>query len=392
MSEGALAGITVIDLTHHIAGPYCTKLMAGMGAEVIKIERPGSGDPARSMRPFPGDVPDSEKSGAFLYLNTGKKGITLDLKTASGVSILGKLVKDADVLVENFHPRVMPGLRIDYQALSQINPTLVMTSISNFGQTGPYRDYRAEEMTIMAMGGFMYLGGSPEREPLRLGFAASQYMGGLAGFTATMAALHHAEQTGAGQHVDVSLMECLAASHFQAIEQYVHTGVVQNRNRTMFVFPCQDGVVQLGMQPHHWPKLTQMLGMPELTDDPRFSNTMARREHADELESLILPWMLQHTMVEVYNTGQALGLPIGYAATSKDLYESAQYRARGYFVDIDHPRAGTLSYPGAPLRMGELPWQHGRAPLLGEHNEEILCGKLGYSREDLIRLRDRGVI
>jgi CoA:oxalate CoA-transferase len=392
MSEGPLTGVTVVDLSHHIAGPYCTKLMAGMGAEVIKIERPGSGDPARSMGPFPDDVPDPEKSGTFLYLNTGKKGITLNLKTTTGVSILGRLVKKADVLVENFEPRVMPSLGLSYETLSQKNPGLVMTSISNFGQTGSYRDYKAEEITIMAMGGFVYLGGAPEREPLRLGFAASQYMGGLAGFSATMAALYHAEQTEVGQHVDVSLMECIVVSHFQAIEQYVHTGVVQTRNRTMFVFPCKDGVVQLGMQPHHWPKLTQLLGMPELTDDPRFSNTVARQQHAEELESFILPWMLERTMVEVYNTGQALGLPIGYAATSKDLYESAQYKARGFFIDTEHPQAGNLSYPGAPLRMGEFPWQNARASLLGEHNEEILCGRLGYTGEDLIKLRDRGVI
>jgi len=392
MAEGPLAGVTVIDLTHYIAGPYCTKLLAGMGAEVIKVERPGSGDATRSMGPFPDDIPDPEKSGTFLYLNTGKKSITLNLKSATAVRLLTRIVEDADVLVENFEPGLMIDLGLGYETLSRVNPRLTMTSISNFGQTGPYCDYRADEMTIQAMGGFMYLGGAPEREPLRLGFSAAQYMGGLAGFTGTMAALYHAEQTGVGQHVDISLMECVAASHFQAVEQYVHTGVVQKRNRTMFVFPCKDGVVQLGMQPHHWPKLTQMLGMPELTDDPRFSNTMERRSHAEELEAYIFPWMLERTMVEVYETGQALGLPVGYAATSKDLYEAAQYRARGFFVDIDHPRAGELGYPGTPVIMGELPWHHGRAPLLGEHNGEILCGRLGYTQQELTILRNRGVV
>jgi len=181
MAEGPLAGVTVIDLTHYIAGPYCTKLLAGMGAEVIKVERPGSGDATRSMGPFPDDIPDPEKSGTFLYLNTGKKSITLNLKSATAVRLLTRIVEDADVLVENFEPGLMIDLGLGYETLSRVNPRLTMTSISNFGQTGPYRDYRADEMTIQAMGGFMYLGGAPEREPLRLGFSAAQYMGGLAG-------------------------------------------------------------------------------------------------------------------------------------------------------------------------------------------------------------------
>lgn len=392
MSELLLSGISVVDLTHYVSGPFCTKLLAGMGAEVIKIENPTGGDPARRMTPFPGDIPDSEKSGTFLYLNTGKKSITLNLKTATGVKILRDLVKEADVLVENFKPRVMPSLGLSYGTLEHMNPKLVMTSISNFGQTGPYRDYRAEEMVIFALGGMMYLIGDPEREPLRWGFAAAQYMGGLAAYTGTLAALHYAEKTGIGQQVDIALMECIAASHFQATEQYAYTGVVPKRNRAMLVFPCKDGVVQLALQPHHWPKLTQLVGMPELLEDPRFSNTEARVGHAEELETILLPWMMEHTMVEIYHTGQAIGLPVGYSATSSDLFSTPQYRVRGFFVDIEHPRAGRLTYPGTPLRMGELPWQHERAPLLGEHNEEIYCGRLGYSREELVRLRERKVI
>lgn len=392
MPEQPLSDVTVIDLTHYIAGPFCTKLLAGMGAEVIKIERPGDGDPARRMSPFPGDIPDPEKSGTFLYLNTGKKSVTLNLKTTIGAKIFKELVKSADVVVENFEPKVMPSLGLNYETLAEIKPSLVMTSISNFGQIGPYRDYKADEMVILAMGGFMYIGGDPEREPLRLGFEASQYMGSLAGFSGTLAALYHAEQTGIGQQVDISLMECIAASHFQATELYAYTGLVLKRNRAMLVFPCKDGVVQLGLQPHHWPRLTQMMEMSELTEDPRFRTTEDRRAHVEELETLILPWMLERTMVEIYDAGQALGLPIGYAASSEDLFNTPQYRVRDFFVDIDHPCAGKLTYPGTPLIMGDLPWQHSRAPLLGEHNAEIFCERLGYTREDLVRLKESGVI
>ncbi|MFC1939724.1 CaiB/BaiF CoA transferase family protein [Chloroflexota bacterium] len=392
MSEQPLSGVTVVDLTHYIAGPFCTKLLAGMGAEVIKIERPATGDPARTMGPFPKDSPDSEQSGTFLYLNTAKKSVTLNLKTATGVKIFKKLVKQADVVVENFEPRVMPGIGLGYDTLASIKPGLVMTSISNFGQTGPYRDYRAEEVIILAMAGFTYLGGDPEREPLNKGFAASQYMGGLSGFTGTMAALHYAEQTGIGQQVNISLMECIASSHFQAVMQYTYTGEVLNRNRAMLGFPCKDGVVHLAVQPHHWPRLIEMLGMPELLEDPRFKTTEDRQNHAEELETLFLPWMMEHSMVEIYELGQAVGMPIGYAATTENLFNSTQYRARGFFVDIDHPRTGTLTYPGTAVHMGDLPWQHGRAPLLGEHNEEILSDRLGYTREDLIRLKARRII
>ncbi|MDP2919957.1 MAG: CoA transferase [Dehalococcoidia bacterium] len=392
MSEAPLSGLSVIDLTHYIGGPLCTKLLAGMGAEVIKVEQPGHGDPARRMGPFPDDLPDHEKSGTFLYLNTGKKSITLNLKSATGIKILKDLVKEADVLVENFEPRVMQSLGLSYSILERINPRLVITSISNFGQTGPYRDYKAEEMAILALGGMMYLIGDPEREPLRWGFEAAQYMGGLSAFTGTMAALHYVEQTGAGQQVDISLLEGIVASHFQAPEQYAYTGVVARRNRTMLVFPCKDGVVQLALQPHHWPKLTQLVGMPELLEDPRFRDTQSRTRNYEALETLLLPWMIERSMTEIYHAGQSIGFPVGYGATTADLFEAPQYHARGFLVDIEHPRAGKLTYPGTPVSMGDIPWQHSRAPLLGEHNEEIYCGRLGLSRGDMVRLREGGVI
>jgi len=390
--ELPLSSVTVIELSQYIAGPFCTKILAGMGAKVIKIEKPGVGDPTRRMGPFPGDIPDPEKSGTFLYLNTGKKGITLDLETATGIKMFKMLVRDADVVVENFQPGVMSKLGLSYKILEKVNPRLVITSISNFGQNGPYRDYKADEMTILALGGMMYITGDPDREPLRMGYSASHYMAGLAGFSGTLAALYHAEQTGIGQQVDISLMECIAASHFQATDQYSYTGFVLRRNRAMLGFPCKDGFIHLALQPHHWPRFAEMLGMNELIEDPRFANTQARRINSEELETLILPWMLERTMEEIYYAGQAVGLPIGYMASSQDLYNSPQYKARDFFINIDHPIAGTLTYPGAPVRMGDLPWQQGPAPLLGQHNEEIYCQGLGYTKEDLLRLKKKGII
>lgn len=299
------------------------------------------------------------------------------------------------MLVENFEPRVMPSFGLSYDVLQNINPKLVMTSISNFGQSGCYRDYKADEMVVLALGGIMYHVGAQDREPLRAAYAASQYMGGLAGLTGTLAAFYHGARTGVGQQVDISLMECLVSS--QGMVVYAYTGREARRGAQpsgmiQSVFPCKDGLVLLLVQPHHWPRLAQMLGMPELLEDHRFETAQARAMHAKELKTVIASWMLERTMEDIYHKGQTLGVPVGYRASSKELLSSPQYKARGFFVNISHPYAGELTYPGVPFKAEDISWQHSRAPLLGEHNQEIYCGRLGYSTEDLVRLRQMGVI
>ena len=390
--KDALSGVRVIDLTQHIAGPYCTKLFSTMGGEVIKIEKPAKGDGARRTGPFPDDLPNSEKSGLFLYLNTGKKSITLNLKTNFGAKILKQLIKEADILVENFKPGAMDGMGLDYDALQKINPRLVMTSISNFGQSGPYRDYKAGEITLFALGGLMNMLGDAEREPLKFGGSTGQYLAGMAAFSGSMAALHHAEQTGRGEHVDISIMECLVSSHFQDIIEYSYTGRLIKRFRRMLIFPCKDGFVAAVVHQTQWPRLPKLLNMPELLKDPRFQTMASRRMHSDELEAYILPWMVERTKEEIYHAAQAEGIPLGYIATTKDLLSSRQYQARGYFIDIDHPVSGNLSYPGVPFAMRDMTFNQGPAPLLGEHNQEILCGWLNVPREDLAKLSALGIV
>jgi CoA:oxalate CoA-transferase len=392
MFENLLTGLEVIDLTHHIAGPYCTKLMAALGAEVIKVEKPGKGDGARKLGPFPADKPNPEASGLFLYLNTNKKSITLNLKTKTGVKILKDLIRDADILIENFEPRVMPSLKLDYNTLEKTNPGLVMTSISNFGQTGPYRDMRAEEINVFALGGLMNLLGDANREPLKFGGSPGQYMAGIAGFSGSLVALHNAEKTRIGQHVDISIMECLVSCHFQDMIEYSYTGRLLPRLRRMLVMPCKDGFVAATVLQRQWPRLSKLVGMPELLEDPRFKTMESRRIHADELEAYILPWMIERTKEEIYHAAQAVGLSFGYIATSEDLLKAPQYKARDFFVDIDHPVAGKLTYPGIPFGMDDIASDQKRAPLLGEHNEEIYCGHLGLTKKDLVKLRNNGVI
>ena len=212
MVETALADLRVLDLTHHIAGPYCTKLLADYGAEVIKIERPDGGDPARRYGPFPHDEPHPEKSALFLHLNTNKRGITLNLKTSAGRDLFTELVRQVDVVVENFSPRVMRNLGFTYETLERLNPGLVMTSISNFGQTGPYRDYKAQDILIYAMGGAMHQTGVAEREPIKMAGNLMQYHGGTMAATATLVGVWGAQIQGIGQHIDVSLFETHAGT------------------------------------------------------------------------------------------------------------------------------------------------------------------------------------
>jgi crotonobetainyl-CoA:carnitine CoA-transferase CaiB-like acyl-CoA transferase len=210
MAEGVLEGVKVIDLTRSIAGPYCTKLMADYGAEVIKVEPP-EGDPCRLLGPFPGNVPHQEKGGLFLFLNTNKKGVTLDLKQPKGKALLQELVKDADVLVESFPPQVMAELGLSYEALAKANPRLVMASISNFGQTGPYRDWKATEIVVEAIGGNMYISGDHDREPLSFGVPLFQFVAGQSALAGTLVALFERQRSGLGQHIDVSTAEAVAA-------------------------------------------------------------------------------------------------------------------------------------------------------------------------------------
>jgi crotonobetainyl-CoA:carnitine CoA-transferase CaiB-like acyl-CoA transferase len=390
--EYPLQGVKVLDLTTSIAGPYCTKLLSALGAEVIKVEKPGSGDVARTMGPFPCDVPDTEKSGLFLYLNTNKKSITLNIESKTGIAIFKKLVLDVDVLVENFEPKVMPELGLSYEILSKINPKIVMTSISNFGQNGPYKDFKASEITTFALSGLMDILGDSGKEPLKLGGSPGQYAAGVMGFTGTMAALLNSSQTGSGDYVDISILETLLCCHFQALAQYAYTGEILKRIRSMLICPCNDGFIGLTVQQTQWPRLQALIGMPQLLEDDRFKTMSSRRIHADELEAYVIPWTIERTKEEAYRLGQEAGLPIGYVATAKDLLRSEQYEFREYFIEIDHPVAGKLVYPGMPFKFSNCQCTQERAPLLGEHNKEIFCQRLGYSQKDLVKLTQQGVI
>ncbi len=405
MAEAALADVRVLDLTHHIAGPYCTKLLADFGADVIKVERPDGGDPARRYGPFPHDEPHPEKSALFLHLNTNKRGVTLNLKTLAGRDLFKSLVREVDILVENFSPRVMPSLGLDFALLEQLNPHLVMTSISNFGQTGPYRDYKAQDIVMYAMGGPMLQTGVQDREPLKMAGNLMQYQAGNMAAAATMVGLFGARLQGVGQQIDVSVFETHAGTvdrRTTLLTAYAYAGERGRRHSGATlgilprgIYPCLDGYVTIHVSDEWWPRLVQMLERPDLLTDPRFATPAARLNNAHQLEfdAIFYPWLLERTKQEIMEQAQAARVLATAVNTPGDLLKDRHFNERGFFAEVTHPHAGSLRQPGAPFHMSETPWQIRRpAPCLGQHNEEIYGGMLGLSKEELMGLREQGVI
>jgi len=400
MLEQAFSEVKVLDLTWYIAGPYCTKLLADYGADVLKIERPGRGDPGRSIGPFLGDDPDPEKSGLFLYLNTNKKGVTLNLKTEAGVKLFKELASEADVLVESFSPGTMTRLGLDYEALEKVNPRLIMTSISNFGQSGPYRDFKATHLTQCALAGWSYQVGEGNREPLQAAGWASHYVAGLFGAIGTAIALYYSMATGIGQHIDLSTAEAIIPISTYCPTMYDYLKLVRRRRGNVifvgygFAARCKDGY--LGANAYtfqQWEQLLQWMGKPELLE--KFSTALGReyiRAHAEEITEQLAPWFLDKYKDETFHAAQERRIPFAPIPTTEDLLQCPQLQAREWFATAEHPRTGPIAYPGAPFKMGQTPWRIGRpAPLLGEHNDEVYC-RLGYSKDDLVRMRERGII
>jgi crotonobetainyl-CoA:carnitine CoA-transferase CaiB-like acyl-CoA transferase len=386
-----------------MSGSYCSKTLRDLGADVIKIETPNSGDSTRGMGPFHNGSPGIETSAPFLYLNAGKQSLTLNLESDEGGKILRELVGKSDVLVENFKPGSMDALGLGYSELGKLNPALVMASISYFGATGAYRDYEGSDLVAYAMSGYMYLTGDEDREPLKAGGSQSEYQAGVAGALSILAALTHRDFTGEGQHIDVSAIESLNAT-FDGVgyySAYENRGVVPKRAGTRLVqrephgaypstlLPCKDGWVHV----HYSPSNPEGIAM--LTGDERMESVevlSAMRGHADEIDASLTEWLKDHTREEIQTLAQEIRVPFTMVQSVPEVLEDPQNTARGFFVDVEHPEAGALKYLTSPFRLPESPWQAVRAPLLGEHTREILTGQLGYSDNDIERLKEANVI
>jgi len=395
--ETALDGISVLELCSGISGPYCAKILADYGADVVKVEAPGLGDGSRSAGPFPHDEPNAEASGLFLYLNTNKKSVALNLESPAGRRLFRQMAALADVVVENLGPATTGRLGVDYETLKEVNSGLVMTSLSAFGQSGPYCDCKATDLTVWALSGILYECGEADREPLKIGSEQTEYVAGLYGALATLAALFRRGRSGAGQHLDVSSWEA-----FNTTEPYMTLlvsqmgGYVRKRAGIHWpwgILPCKDGYVGFFFPTQvYWESLCVLMEMPELRDRPEYETPLMRDQHAGEINSIITAWLKDKTMEEVFHAAQELRLPLTPVPDMAQIADLPQHRARGYFVEIDHPVAGRLTYPGAMFGLDETPWRAGRAPLLGEHNHEVYVDRLGYTNDDLATLRHDGVI
>jgi len=330
-------------------------------------------------------------------LNTNKKSITLNLKSQTGAGILKDLVKQADVVVESFSPQVMPGLGLEYETLKEMNPRLVMTSITAFGQTGPYRDHKATDLTVWALSGILYETGDPDREPLKIGSSETEYMAGFHAVLATLAALYYRDETSVGQHLDVSAWEAFqTAEPYMPLLYFQMGGLVRQRAGLHWpwgILPCKDGYVGFFFAIQaNWESLCVLMEMPELLDKPGWATPLERDQHAEEITTMITSWLKDRRMEEVFHAAQDLRLPLTPVPDMSQIIDTPQHKARGYFVSIDHPVVGELTYPGALFRLSETPWRAGRAPLLGEHNQDVYCDRLGYGNEHLVSLREQGTI
>jgi crotonobetainyl-CoA:carnitine CoA-transferase CaiB-like acyl-CoA transferase len=396
----AFSGIKVLDCTQGIAGPYCTKLLADFGAEVIKVE-PKSGDISRKIGPFLNNKPDLEASGTFFYLNTNKKSITLELKFDQGAAIFRKLANKADVLVENFAPGKMIELGLDPESLKQENPRLVVTSISAFGQTGPYRDFKANNLTISGLGGTMYTmrpGKKPTERPVKAGGYQAEYTTGVLSFIATVAALLHADHTNKGTSVDISAMECVVSSLMGMLGEYSYIGLSRRTNPYPIhgypqgdAVPCKDGWISLTPGIGGAPNIAFLIGQPELEETPLLAEPRARMAEPQKFDDLIRPWLAEHNKWDITKEAQELRLAFTPVLSPKELLDDPQMKAREYFTEVEHPVMGHVIYPGATAKLSESSWKPGRAPLLGENNEEIY-GQAGFSSTELARLSREGII
>ncbi len=387
MSEvGALSGYRVLDLTDR-KGMFCPRLLADMGAEVIRVEAPGE---------------SPERSPFFPAANLSKRSVTLDIKQERGRELFRRLAQRADVVVESQPPGHLAALGIGYRELGRINPRLVMASITDFGQNGPRRDYRSGDIVASALGGQAYVCGELGLPPLKPAGELVYYSAGLFAATGVLLALWSRRATGEGQHVDISAHECAAATLDHVLVRYFYEGVVAGRQGSLYwnsafrILPCRDGYILLSLF-QQWETLVEWLaseGMAEDLGGEEWRDRDYRREHLAHVIGVLERWTQRHTVAELVEKGQLMRFPWAEVSSIPQLVESPQLVARGFWVDVEHPPAGKRGrFPGAPCRLSRSPWRVGsRAPEPGEDNIAVYQGELGLSEDEMATLAQEGVI
>ena len=390
-------------MAHSLSGAFCAKLLADQGANTIKVEPPGWGDPARREPPFINGVSDPEASSIFLAFNTNKRGITLDIEQPQGRELLLRLVSDADVLIESYPPNHLEGLGLGYEVLKETNPGLILASITYFGQTGPYRDYIGSELVVQALGGFLHaVTGSADLPPMGTALDQMEITAARNGAIAIMAALLHRHQSSVGQHIDLSTMESVVSTPSGLIHPYTFTGRSPKRGGSDgnvmdgMHLPTKDGEVTLttagtgGRPMEAW---AEFLEEPRLLDQ-KFSTRISRLDNWEELHNLVAPKLSTWNNLDLMREAMARGLVIGLVQSPQQVLDSPHLVERGYFVEINHPQAGSLKYPSPGFLMDEENPMDGSksAPTLGEHNAAIFGDEWGLSVEELSLLRASKVI
>jgi len=410
----ALGDLRVLDLSGQVAGPFCAKLLGDFGADVIKVEPPG-GEAGRRLAPLiddlgsmtdegwiaarPSSVIDPRSSflsAFFLYLNTSKRGITLDITSRTGGELLRRLVRGADVVVESFAPGELDRLELGFEELERRRPGIVLTSVTPFGQTEPWRGLPANELVAYACSGWASINGWPDREPLKGSGYQASFQAGVAAFDATLAAVVCRDRFGIGQHVDVSILEPSVASFAPALLTTQYTGRAPGRRHSDFQrgpVPAADGHFSLTLsRAHFWRDAMNELGLPELAEDARWYEASYRQEHHEEIAPVVAERIAARGKRELFEALGRLRVVGGMVLDSAELFADPHVRERGFFQTVEHPEAGALVYPGMPFTMSATPGTIARpAPPLGEHTAEVLAG-VGVGPGELARLRAAGVV
>jgi crotonobetainyl-CoA:carnitine CoA-transferase CaiB-like acyl-CoA transferase len=398
----ALDDVRVLELGEFVSAPYCTKLLADLGADVLKVEPPG-GDRSRRYGPFRDDIPDAESSGLYLYLNANKRGITLDFATPSGKAILGDLIARADVVVENLDPVQVQRLELPPETLRSFNPDAIVTSISTFGRHGPRASYRGHGLQASAGSSVAQRTGDPDRSPLSKPLNEPEFMGGVHAAAATLVALLFRDRGGGGQLIDISIQDLLATVTSGLVAAAVTYGTRNAPQRSghrvnaffpWTVLPVADGYMEfITMQDRQWDAFLEEIGSPEWAADPRFQDKYAMTAHAEELEQNILAAVGDRTRADLWQTWRRRGISFQPVHRVDEIVESAQMQERGYFVAVPDGQRRPVTVPGAPYKLSGSPWSLRRPPpSLGEHNREVYVDELGMALDALADLFRAGVI
>ena len=403
-SRSALHGIRVLDLSRILAGPLATQTLADLGAEVIKIERPGKGDDTRGWGPpflKDGDGCDTSDSTYFASCNRGKKSVTLDLSRPEGQKLVRQLAQRCDVLVENFKVGDLARFGLDFPALRASHPRLVYCSITGYGQDGPYAARPGYDPIAQAIGGLMSVTGTRDGPPQRVGVAVVDILTATYAAISILAALRHRDATGLGQHIDLSLLDVQVASMINVAQAYLSAGVVGQRNGNEHPsvvpsqsFPCQDGSIMLAAaNDGQFARLCAALGLPGLAQEARFRTNDARVHNREALNGLLNERFGQKPVAHWTRVMVEAGLPCGPINDVAQAFADAQVQARGMRIEVDHPAAGALPLLASPMRLSGSPVEYRRAPpLLGQHTDEVLAGLLGMDAHAIAALRSAQVI